>query len=280
MDIKRSVISWLLAGILIIGIVTLSAAEDVSFQGTTKTKAGDLVMLKGKLTKPQGDGPFPAVVMLHGCRGIDKAQDAWAERFASWGYVALQVNSLASRGEENICATPFIITFPTRVQDAYDAKSYLGGLPFVDRNRIAVAGWSHGGAITIASVSPLNYLVWANINQTYMSLARKPEAPFRAAIAFYPFICVAPLSDSEAPLLILVGDADIPAPVAFLKKNMPQKKTAHKVILKVYKGAYHTFDAEGVNTQAPNSPVRFKYDQKVAADAIVQVKGFLAKNLK
>ena len=280
MATKKCIISWIFVGIFFIVTVTLAVAADtVTFQGTSKTKSGDFVMLKGKLTKPQGNGPFPAIVMLHGCRGIDKAQDAWAERFASWGYVALQVDSLAHRGEKDICAAPFIVPFPTRVQDAYDSKSYLGGLPFVDRNRIAVAGWSHGGALTIASVSPQNYLVWANINMTYAALTRKPEAPFRAAVAFYPFICVAQLNDSEAPLLILTGEADVVAPVAFLKKNMPVEKTTHEVILKVYPGAYHTFDAEGVDVKTPTA-VRFKYDPSAAADAIVQVKDFLAKPLK
>jgi len=279
MGAKRSTISWVLAGILIIGTVTLSTAEDVTFQGTTKTKAGDFVMLQGKLTKPQGNGPFPAIVMLHGCRGIDKAQDAWAGRFASWGYVALQVDSLAARGQKEICATPFIIPFPTRVQDAYDSKAYLGGLPFVDRNRIAVAGWSHGGALTIASVSPRNYLAWATINLTFATLSRKPEAPFRAAIAFYPWICVAQLNDSEAPLLILTGDLDPFAPLAFLKTNMPSEKTPYEVILKVYPGASHTFDSEGLDTVTPVG-FRLKYDPAATADAAVQAKDFLGKHLK
>ena len=280
MVIKKSFITWGLVGIFIIGTVTLAGAADtVTFQGTTKTKAGDFVMLKGKLTKPQGNGQFPAVVLLHGCRGIDNAQDAWAERFASWGYVALQVDSLSPRGEKEICATPFLIPFPNRVQDAYDSKAYLAGLPFVDRNRIAVAGWSHGGALTIASVSPRNYLAWANISMAYAALARKPEAPFQAAVAFYPWICVSELKDSEAPLLILTGEPDLVAPVSFLRINMPSEKTPKEVILKVYPDAYHTFDAEGVDITTP-AGVRLKYDPVATADAIVQVKGFLAKHLK
>jgi dienelactone hydrolase len=165
------------------------------------------------------------------------------------------------------------------VQDAYDSKAYLAGLPFVDRNRVAVAGWSHGGALTIASVSPRNYLVWANINMTYTTLARKPEAPFRAAVAFYPWICLAQLSDSEAPLLILTGESDVVAPVAFLKANMPSEKTPYEVILKVYPGASHTFDSEGLDTVTP-AGFRFKYDPAATADAAVQAKDFLAKHLK
>ncbi len=279
MERRPSMIVWALVVFLIMGSVTLSAAEDVTFQGTTKTKAGDLVMLSGKLTKPQGSGPFPAVVMLHGCRGIDKAQDTWASRFSNWGYVALQVDSFTCRGQKDICATPFIIPFPTRVQDAYDSKSYLAKLPFVDPNRIAVAGWSHGGALTIASVSPQNHLVWANISTAYAALNRKPAAPFRAAIALYPWICLARLNDLEAPLLILTGEPDVIAPVAFLRANMPSDKSSHEVILKSYPGAYHTFDAEGVDVTSP-AGVKLKYDAAATSDAIIQVQGFLARHLK
>jgi dienelactone hydrolase len=278
MSMKKSIISWALTGIFIFAaIATSSAAENITFQGPTKTKAGDFVMLTGKLTKPQGDGPFPAVVLLHGCRGIDKAQDAWAERFATWGYVALQVDSFASRGAENVCARSFMVPFPTRVQDAYDAKAYLAGLPFIDRNRIAVAGWSHGGALTIASVSPGSYLAWATLNGVFS--AQKPAPPFRAAVAFYPWVCVAPLNDSEAPLLILAGELDVASPVASLKRNMPQEKTAHEIILRVYNGAYHAFDFEGMDTIFGGA-VRMKYDPAAAADAFVQVKEFLEKHLK
>jgi dienelactone hydrolase len=117
--------------------------------------------LTGKLTKPQGDGPFPAVVLLHGCGGIVKNNDDWAERLTSWGYVALQVDSFGPRGQSNIYSNTMLIPLHLRVQDAYDAKSYLAGFPFVDRNRIAVMGWFTGGNITLAAVSASNYATWA-----------------------------------------------------------------------------------------------------------------------
>jgi hypothetical protein len=94
---KNVVVIWCLASITIFAIwlmvSSVFAAEVVSFKGTTKIASGDFVTLTGKLTKPQGDGPFPAVVLMHGCTGIAKNQDEWVERLASWGYVALQVDS-------------------------------------------------------------------------------------------------------------------------------------------------------------------------------------------
>jgi len=249
--------------------------KDISFKGTTKTPSGGFVTLTGKLTKPQGEGPFPAVVLMHGCAGISKATDTWADRLASWGYVAIELDSFGPRGEKEICAKIMSIPFNVRSHDAYDAKSYLSGLAFVDRNRIAAMGFSHGGVSTLCVVSDSNYAAVA-VNAK-MNPSRKIEDPFRAVIAFYPY-CLAKLEDSNAPLLILSGQLDDWCPPALCQKNMPSGKAAQEITLKVYPGAYHGFDMEGIDLVREGHRVR--YDPQASADSIVQVKEFLAKHLK
>jgi len=251
------------------------AAENVSFRGTTKIASGDFVTLTGKLTKAQGHGPFPAVALMHGCGGINKANDTWADRLASWGYVAFQVDSFGPRGEKEICAKTMAIPFHVRSQDAYDVKACLSGLPLVDRNRIAVMGWSHGGVTTLSTVSNSNYAPWATMAKANAS--RKQEEPFQAAIAFYPY-CQGDLGDSNAPLLILAGELDEWCPAALCQKNTPSGKVAHEIILKVYPGAYHGFDMEGIDLVREGHHVL--YNPQALADSIVQVKGFLAMHLK
>ena len=151
------------------------AQEWVTFKGHTKT-GDELDTLKGILEKPQGQGPFPAVVMLHGCSGITKYYDIWVQRLISWGYVTLMVDSLGPRGESDICEGSRVTLIPphVRAQDAHDAKSYLSGLPFVNRNQIALMGWSHGG-----------WTVLFAIDKT-LSIQNRGNL-FRAAIAFYPY---------------------------------------------------------------------------------------------
>jgi hypothetical protein len=51
------------------------------------------VQLTGQLYPPAGEGPFPAVVFLHGCAGIDPVQHHWAHRLQQWGYLVLLVDS-------------------------------------------------------------------------------------------------------------------------------------------------------------------------------------------
>ena len=50
-----------------------------------------------------GGGPFPAVVVLHGCIGISGHFTGIADRLSSWGYVTLAVDSLGPRGISSRC---------------------------------------------------------------------------------------------------------------------------------------------------------------------------------
>lgn len=248
--------------LVIVTSTSVIAADIVTFKGSDTTAAGSPLMLTGKLTKPQGNGPFPAVVLLHGCGGFRAYQDVWAERFANWGYVALQLDSFGPRGLSSVCEdSPLSLVYLIhhRIKDAYDAKTYLIGLPFVDRNRVGVMGWSHGGWTTISVVD------------------QKRDDPFRSAIAFYPF-CDRKLFNFNAPLLILIGEKDdwTPANLCFIP--MQSGQTEPEVILKIYADSHHGFDGEELDTYVAGH--RLLYNPVAAADAIIQVKTFLANHLK
>jgi dienelactone hydrolase len=261
--IKKIVMSLVL--ILLTG-TTAIAAEFVTFKGTGTAAEPDPLILTAKLTKPKGEGPFPAVVMLHGCGGaLSKRDNQWAERLVSWGYAVLQVDSFKPRGIRSVCAdrssnSRFI---PKRVRDAYDAKTYLSGLSFIDRGRIVVMGWSHGG--------------WTALH----TLSEKGKEPFKAAVAFYPW-CDVPMAELNAPLLILMGDADDWSPSDRCVSRKPAEKTELDLILKVYPNAYHDFDAIHVDGYAKGvtKSHRLLYNEEATNDAIVRVKGFLEKHLK
>src|SRR5262245_32747579 len=60
--------------------------------------------LRGFLAKPEGDGPFPALVALHGCTGLPEAVVQGAsERAVSSGYVMLLVDSFSTRAIDHTC---------------------------------------------------------------------------------------------------------------------------------------------------------------------------------
>jgi len=55
------------------------------------------------LQKPDGEGPFPAVVLLHTCGGLQQHVLEWAQRLRAHEYVALVLDSFTPRGEKSVC---------------------------------------------------------------------------------------------------------------------------------------------------------------------------------
>jgi dienelactone hydrolase len=64
--------------------------------------------LPGYLARPDAPGPFPAVVVLHGCSGFFSTYAAVADDLKWEGYVALAVDSLGPRGIANACGAGLI----------------------------------------------------------------------------------------------------------------------------------------------------------------------------
>jgi dienelactone hydrolase len=217
-----------------------------------------------KLTKPDGKGPFPAIVLLHGCSGMESAYpNQWDQRLADWGYVSLQVDSLTPREISTICAGGMISIeiLPYRVEDAYLARDYLATLSVVDPDRIGVMGWSHGGTTAVKAV-----------NQS-----GEPDRvkPFAAAVAFYP-ACYKSI-DPITPLLILSGGQDRWTPVEFCLRHAPANDGTAFFEIKVYPEAYHCFDWVGIDTEQQGHILR--YHAVSAEDAFAEVKAFFHRHM-
>lgn len=239
----------------------------VSFASSEANLFGAPLLLTGRLQKPPGDGPFPAVVLLHGCGGVQPKRDhIWAERLASWGYVTLQADSFRPRGITSVCTMggkESADMLARRVVDAYDARRYLTGLPFVDSKRVAVMGWSNGGATTLNVLYP------------------KRDDAFHVAVAMYPS-CRKSLADLNAPLLILIGAKDDWTPAERCVEMMPSGKSSHEVTLQVYLDAYHAYDAIGKPRTvwgSQGSSHHLEHNPAAEKDSIVRVREFLGKYL-
>src|SRR5258705_1082523 len=210
----------------------------------TPTPAGTPEWIPIQIQKPDGPGPFPAVVIMHDCSGLGPSSSGapgrWARELVGRGYVVLMPDSFTTRGfPAGLCTNPSPrrndVGPSRRVRDAYAALAHLRTLPFVDGSRVGLMGGSHGGATTLAAmVAPI------------------ASPGFRAAVALYPG-CAPWLRSGTTgaddgyrpagppPILIGGKDGRNPAQPRLLLADAAQR-AGSPVMIKVYPGAYHSFD--------------------------------------
>lgn len=221
--------------------------------------------LPATLATPKGDGPFPAVVLLHGCNGPRARNASWAAKLVSAGYVTLAVNSFSPRGISGLCSDVPAMTMAIdyRVRDAKAALAYLESQPFVDARRIGVIGWSHGGWTVLATLSDTS------------------AGQFAAGIAFYPSCRQWSRYTFQAPLLVLIGSDDDWTRAAYCEQMQRAKvRDGQPLVLKVYNGATHDFDDRANVRPATYLGHRFVYDGAATKDAESRVLRFLAEHLR
>ena len=222
--------------------------------------------IQGYLTKPKGDGPFPAVALLHSCLGLPADRRAIADRLASWGYVALFVDDFATRGLKETCA----VDFGAGAADAFGALLYLSKLSYVDARRIGAIGYSQGAdtALTIAS------------SRFAAAFAVPDNLRFKAVAAFYPPCENQAGARLTIPTAILIGAADEVTPAADcekLAKAQPGGRSELKLI--VYPGAAHLFDDPSFAEAKSLLGMRLKYDPSAAERSQSDLREFLAGKL-
>ena len=254
--------------------ITVASAVVMTWLFIGAARAGELVefsnvsehswpsRLRGYLARPDGEGLFPAVVVLHGCNGISGASIGLADRLSSLGYVGLTVDSLGPRSSATECGQFFL----GQEIDAYAALQYLSQQPFVDAERVAVLGNSMGGSSALFAVDR------GGVERMF---GRK----FRAAIAYYPY-CRNHLGVMTIPTLILIGEADDWNSAAACREMVERPRTeGAKVDLHTYPGAHHGFNFRELETGKRVLGHWLEYNEPAATDAWGQVRAFLAENL-
>ena len=183
--------------------------------------------LRGLLVRPDGAGPFPAVVLLHGCDGVQPFQEQWAADVAKWGYVALLADSHGPRGIGDDCAN-WPPTADSRAFDAFGALRYLSSLTFVDAGRVGVIGWDTGGGVVqgVLEAKGVQQLV---------------AERFAVGVELYPI--ERPEGPVSEPVLLLVGDKDDCSPAAHIQHAMAAFDPGPvPLVLEAVPDAGHGFD--------------------------------------
>jgi dienelactone hydrolase len=268
---------------LLAGCAGLTGPRIVRFANVTP---GAPVTIEATLVRPSGPGPFPAVVQLHGCGGLEAQSFRWARWFADHGYVALVVDSFGPRKIKGDCRSgPDDPPITARFDDAFGALRYLQSLPDVRPDRVASIGWSQGGVYAMAV-----------INGPSLERARRrgvtlPATGFAAGIGVYPGGCFSLVNERVVrPLLVLIGEADDWTPAAKCREMVEAMRSrGADATIVTYPGAYHYFDVEGqahevlADVENDSRPGGFgatvSYQAEAAADARRRVEDFLGRHL-
>ena len=177
--------------VLLLLPLVLSASETVTFP------SGEIT-LHGELYKPEGTGPFPAVVYNHGSAPGMMSQQAFAALgpvFASRGwvffgpyrrgqglsasagpYIGDQIAAAEKAGGLSAAAATMVRLLQTdHLDDQFAALAWLRRQNFVQPNRIAVAGTSFGGIETVLGVERGGYCAGIDSAGAAQSWAQAPE---------------------------------------------------------------------------------------------------------
>jgi carboxymethylenebutenolidase len=221
--------------------------------------------LTGALAVPDGEGPWPAVVMVHEVFGIDENMRAQMTRLASAGYVVLMPD-LYSRGGARKCLTATFKALSSGTGQAFEdienAKQLVTSRPDTT-DKVGVIGFCMGGGFA---------LLLANDG-------------YDAANANYGML---PTNMDEAlagacPILGNYGGKDKQLKDAKEKLDSSLTKLGVEHDIKVYPEAGHAF----MNPKQGGGPVfgtllrisGAKPNPEAAVDAWQRIEGFFAKHL-
>jgi dienelactone hydrolase len=245
----------------------------------------DGVTLHGTLYRPDGDGPFPAVVALHDCGGLTQRPatetqlyNEWANILVAQGFVVLFPDSFGSRGLGSQCRETErkVHARRERVADANAARRWLQTQGYVKPDHISLLGWSNGGAAALWTVRPT-------------TTPHDGSADFRSAVALYPSCrrLRETAWSARVPTLILIGSADDWTPASVCQQMVAgaHDRTARAEII-VYPGAFHEFDRANMpirlrtglaNTPDPSGKAHGGTNPTARNDALKRVPQWLAR---
>jgi dienelactone hydrolase len=196
--------------------------------------------LHAQLYKPDGDGPFPVVIALHGCGGLGGHSEPvqpryreWAEQLLKAGNAVLLPDSYGSREVGPQCRVKEnrVLARRERVVDIMAARQWLVEQPWAERNRISLLGWANGASALLWAVRPQS--------------SHKVEPDFRSAVAFYPDCRISSGLgwSARVPTLLLIGAKDdVSSPPACRQMIDGAQGRSALTRIVVYPGAYHDFD--------------------------------------
>lgn len=154
------------------------------------------------VSRPEGEGPFPVLFMLHGCGGPRPFLEEMTEVAVAAGAVVVNINSYGHRRIGQMRAYATVCTGAQlhgreRAGDLYAAMAWARRQPWADSARLAAIGWSHGGWTILDALSLRSGPEMARATGLE-GLAREPLEGLVAAMVVYPYTGIGSLVGRRA----------------------------------------------------------------------------------
>ena len=263
------VVSLALAFVLIISCPygTL-ASESISFPSARLyEKDTDTQGIDGYLFKPEGAGPFPAVVLLHANGGVTKhLTENWSEFLTGLGYAVLVPRSNESRGIERGTRGNLNTRSLNLMKDGYGALDALAERSDINGDAIAVMGFSLGA-------NAINQIMYG------WKLRNLSGREFKAAVPLYGR-CERMKSGYDpnvnVPILQIIPELDNVASRADQCITLNKLWGMETLILK---DTHHAFDNPLVSGRTDGGGHYMEYSDSATVEARAAILDFLVKHL-
>ena len=192
----------------------------------------------GKLTIPVDSlnpkKKYPLIIGIAGSMGWRKHHLDYIKMYQEEGFATFELNSFKSRGINSTVGSQDQVTIAAIILDSYRALEKLAKHSNIDKDKVAITGWSLGGGVTLFSAwMPLKNVI-------------SKEFSFAAHLAFYPpcFFNPKKLSFTEAPMHILIGEDDNWTPATPCENLVDILSENSNIGITVYPNSHHGFDSE------------------------------------
>lgn len=264
MEHRQAAVQWgrrvtaLLLGLLLWLVASAPASAQPSDAHLARLQANYAI------DKPEGSGPFPAVVLVAGCQGFKHPlyrgrYERATQELKALGFVVARADYQAA---VEVSSCELVMDPVQAASDVLTTARHLQAQPFVKPNAVNVIGWSFGGGLALGMLEQLS--------------PAGPQ-PVAAVVAYSPYLALRRTWTVEVPVLILCTLEDTVAPCErtdALLAEMPERKQVRH--LKLAEGL-HAFDNSDVRPGISPAGQAVGYHEASAKAAWTELLGFLRR---
>lgn len=198
----------------------------------------------------------PVVLQFHGCGGQEPFLQTYGKTATDLGVAAVTIDSFRPRGMSKLDGKLFVCTGTAlrgaqRAADVFAMLNWVRRQPWADPDRIALAGWSHGGWTVMDALA-----MGGNAARVTGLADADPAAlkAVRGAFLVYPYASFPSLTSAQGwpgarpPVAAILGGKDQVVGVNGPRKALQRlERDGVNVELTLFPDATHAFDDDHAN---------------------------------